>query len=316
MSRQRRERQEHQEEQRTNTNPSDVLTLLRAFVGPAFVVGGWHLMATSYVAGVAVVYCAFALCLAEFIWEPALLRRPYQTQIGLIGITFCLVTMFTIGVVFVPAPLNFQSLASKSNYAPGTAPAGIPWRSVFVELDFIATNPTDSDYDNIDLWVRPDYPIAQIAQLSNLTDVSFEDKLGVISRVTIEDLSTKVGAPMVFLATDAGYKVHCGHIPPNSSLRIIMAVVDVKKSQPTDPKKPITIPSDVSIDDFIVEETFDTKGDKSIYWFGSPKNLSVYAPGAKPKRITVSGFYTASNRRRSIKQDLSVNSVAGDFGNK
>ena len=271
-------------------------------------------MATSYAAGLGVVYCGFALCLAECIWEPALLRRPYQLQIVSIGIVISLATVFTTGVVFVPAPLNFQSLASKSDYAPGTAPAGIAWRSVFVELDFIATNPTDSNYDNIDLWVRPDYPVAQIAQLSNLTDVSFEDKLGVISRVTIEDLSAKVGAPMVFLATDAGYKVHCGHIPPNSSLRIIMAVVDVKKSQPTDPKKPITIPSDVSIDDFSVEEILDTKGDKSTYWFGSPKNLSVYAPGAKPKRITVSGFYTASNRRRSIKQDLVVNSVVGDLG--
>ncbi len=273
-------------------------------------------MATSYVAGLVVVYFGFALCLAECIWEPALLRRPYQLQIVFLGIGVSLATVFTIGVVFVPAPLNFQSLASKSDYARGTAPAGIAWRSVFVELDFIATNPTDRNYDNIELWVRPDYPIVQIAQLSNLTDVSFEDKLGVISRVTIEDLSTKVGAPMVFLATDAGYKVHCGHIPPNSSLRIIMAVVDVKKSQPTDPTKPTIIPSDVSIDDFSTELTFDTKGDKSTYWFGSPKNLSAYAPGAKPKRITVSGFYTASNRRRNIKQDLVVNSVVGDFGNK
>ena len=273
-------------------------------------------MATSYVAGLAIVYFGFVLCLIECIWEPALLRKPYQLQIVFFGFIVFLATVFTITVVLVPTPLNFQSLASKSDYAPGTAPAGIAWRSVFVELDFIATNPTDSNYDNIDLWLRPDYPVARIAQLSNLADVSFEDKLGVISRFTIEDLSAKVGAPMVFLATDAGYKVHCGHIPPNSSLRVIMAVVDVKKSEPTDPKKPITIPSDVSIDDFSVEQTFDTKGDKSTYWFGSPKNLSVYAPGAKPKRITVSGFYTASNRRRSIKQVLVVNSVAGDLGNK
>lgn len=301
-----RERRERQERHRENTDPPYLLSLVRAFFAPAFVIGGWQLMATSSFWGLTVVYLGFAFCLAECIWEPALIRKAYQLQICLIGIVIFLTTAFTIGVALVFAPLNLQALAWKSDFA-GSAPGGIAWRPVFVGLDLIVSNPTDGNYDNIDLWVRPDYPVAQIAQLSNLSEVSFEDKLGFTSRVTIEDVSAKVGAPMVFLATDAGYKVHCARIPPNSSLRIVMAVVDIKKTQPSDPKKPISIPSNVSIDDFFLEYTLDTKGDKSTYWFGSPKNLSAYAPGAKPKQLVVSGAYTASSRRRTTKQNLAVN---------
>jgi hypothetical protein len=229
---------------------------------------------------------------------------------------FVALGIFSAKVVFVSAPINFNSLASKSDYALAANLGGITWRSVFIELDLIVTNPTDGNYDNAELLVRPDYPIAAIAQLSNLSDVSFEDNLGVTNRVTIEDLSAKVGAPMVFLATDAGYKVHCGRIPPNNSLRIVMAVVDIKKSQASDPNKPFTVPSNVSIDDFFMVQTFDTKGDKSTYWYGSPKNLSAYAPGAKPHKITVRGFYTASNRKRNINQDLIVNSMTRELVNK
>jgi hypothetical protein len=85
------------------------------------------------------------------------------------------------------------------------------------------------------------------------------------------------------------------------------AAVDTKKSEPPDPKKPVIVPGNLSPDDIIMEQTFNTKGgDKATYWFGSPKNLSIYAPGAKPKKIAVSGSYTASNRNRSVSQQVAV----------
>jgi hypothetical protein len=252
---------------------------------------------------VASVCIGLLLLSVDLYFEPEL-PRGYKIVGGII-VAACLI-WFNLSFVIVSAPLTFNSLASNSDYALGGGPGGIAWRSVFVELDFMATNPTDSNYDNIDMVVRPDYPVAAIAQLSNLSDVSFEDYYGVTNRVTVQDLSTQVGVPLVFLATDAGYKIHCGRIPPKSSLRLVMAVVDTKKSAPTDPQKPIILPREVSPDDFILEQSFDTKGDKATYWFGSAKNLSIYAPGAKPKKIIVSGSYTAINRRRNVKQEIVV----------
>ena len=214
---------------------------------------------------------------------------------GLIGFSNCF--------VFVPAPINFSSLASNIDYSSGAAPGGIAWRPFFTELDLFVTNPSDGDYDDLDIWIRPDSAVAAIAQLSNLLDVSFENYYGVTNRVISEDLSTNVRVPLVFLATDAGYKVHCGRIPPKSSLRIVMAVVGIKKSKAPVPQAPITVPRAVSPDDFFMEESFDTKGDKSSYWYGSMKNTSIFTPSATPKKIDIKGSFTATNRRRSINQE-------------
>jgi hypothetical protein len=252
---------------------------------------------------VALVYGGLLLLIADVYFEPNL-PRSFKGVVGAIGVVGLLA--FSWLVVFVRAPLALSSLSSDINYAQGSGPGGIAWRSVFTELVLTVNNPTGRGYDDVDLLVRPDFPVAAIAQLSNLSEVSFEDYYGVTNRITVEDLSARVGVPMVFLATDAGYKVHCGHIPPRSSLQIVMAVVDTKKSEPQDPKKPVIVPENVSLDDFILEQSFDTKGDKATYWFGSPKNLSAYAPGAKPKRIAVSGSYTATNRNRSVSQEVVV----------
>src|SRR5437879_3903408 len=252
---------------------------------------------------VGLVYGGLLLLIADVYFEPNL-PRAFKAVVG--AIVIAAVFAFSLLVVFVPAPLALSSLSSDINYAEGSGPGGIAWRAVFIELVLTVNNPTGRGYDDVDLLVRPDYPVAAIAQLSNLSDVSFEDYYGVTDRITIEDLSTRVGHPMVFLATDAGYKVHCGHIPPHTSLQIVMAVVDTKKSEPQDPNKPVILPGNVSLDDFFMEQTFDTKGDKATYWFGSPKNLSAYAPGAKPKKIAVSGSYTAASRNRGVSQQVVV----------
>jgi hypothetical protein len=265
--------------------------------------GGLGMLQQFFWFSVASVCVGLLLLGVDLYFEPEL-PRGYKIVGGIIVAAGLI--WFNLSFVFVSAPLNFKSLVSNSDYALGAAPGGIAWRSVFVELDFIAINPTDGNYDNIDIWVRPDYPVAEIAQLSNLSDVSFEDYYGVTNRVTAQDLRSPVGVPLVFLATDAGYKIHCGRIPPKSSLRLVMAVVDTKKSEPVGPENHIILPREISPDDFILEQSFETKGDKSTYWFGSAKNLSIYAPGAKPKKITVSGSYTAVNRMRDVKQDVII----------
>jgi hypothetical protein len=266
--------------------------------------GGFGMMRPQFFwFSVSFVYVGLFLVSVDLYFEPDLTPRfkavgESVVMAGLIG--------FSHWFVFVSAPLNFSSLASNINYSNGATPGGIAWRPFFTELDLMVSNPTDGNYDDVDIWIRPDSPVAAIAQLSNLSDVSFEDYYGATSRVTAEDLSTNVAVPLVFLATDAGYKVHCGRIPPKSSLRIVMAVVDIKKSKPQVPQAPITVPRDISPDDFFVVWSFDTKGDKSFYWYGSAKNTSIFAPRAEPKKVTIKGSFTATNRRRSVNHETIV----------
>jgi hypothetical protein len=76
-----------------------LLTFCRAFIGPAFVIGGWQLIGTSYVTSVALVYVGFVLCLLECMYEPFLLRGSYVLQVILIGMVFGFADLFAINLV-------------------------------------------------------------------------------------------------------------------------------------------------------------------------------------------------------------------------
>jgi hypothetical protein len=277
--------------------PHPIVSFVRALVGPAIVITGWQLMATSCAWGAAIVYFGFLLSLAEWIWEPALLQRPYQIQIALIGIVFSLAAAFTIGVASAPAPVKFKSFETNIDYTGANAPAGITWNPFFTELDFIVTNPTDENYDNVDLLVRPDFPIAKIAQMSNLQGVSFEDRYGVNMRAKIEEIGKQSPVPVEFLATDAGYKVHCGSIPPNSSLSLVMAIVDFKKALPPDPSKPVVIPSGEDLSHFTIPVTIKNNDGTFTYWFGRV-NERRYLPKPTPTKVYVEISYTANHCRK------------------
>jgi hypothetical protein len=209
---------------------------------------------------------------------------------------------------------NFVALSTTTEYAPGTVINDIPWLSFYTELDLIMSNPTDGSYDGIDILVRPDFPVARITQLGNLPNVSFEDYFGVTQRAAVKELGTKVATPIVFLATDAGYRVHCERIPPKQSLRIMMAIVDFKKSAPLKPGQPIPWQGDITAVDFGTEETFTAKdGTKGTYWFGSPYNIGTYIPHPNPARIIITGHYSAKSKQREVKEEIIV--PMSNFGN-
>ena len=51
----------------------------------------------------------------------------------------------------------------------------------------IFANKTDMTYDALDMLVRPDHPVAAVAQLTNLPEVSFQDYCGALVRGDIEE---------------------------------------------------------------------------------------------------------------------------------
>lgn len=199
------------------------------------------------------------------------------------------------------ALLPVNSLVTSMEYVKGTVIAGITWRSPYTELDLILTNTSDDNYDDLNVTIKPNHAVADIKQLSNLGGVSFEDFGGFTSRPTIQDLSKSYATPMPFIATDAGYRVHCDRIPAKSSLRIVMALVDLKKAKPQAPNQQIIggmTESDIQAE-FNAKSLID--GSSLTYWYGDPDNLFFYAE--RPQRVTVqiSGSYMAKNRKFHVK---------------
>jgi len=183
---------------------------------------------------------------------------------------------------------------------PGTG--GIEWKPFFAELDATFSNSqTDTTYDDFNVLIRPDRLIAGISQLSNLSEVSFEDRYGLLMHGFVEDGPTIVN--MEFIATDAGYKVPCAHIPPNASLRIVMAIVELKKPAPNQPLLP-----PASAESILTGPTFTEKdGSKYVYWYGRKSNVGSFLPQpTSPTKITISGSYVGNHRIRKIEKDVAV----------
>jgi len=214
---------------------------------------------------------------------------------------------FSIAVVFVPAPVSIFTLTTPFNYPENKGPANIDWRPYYAELDVLISNPTDGNYDDINVLVRPDAPVAAVAQLSNLLDVSFEDQFGMTTHFTIEDVSQPdKQLTMVFLATDAGYKVHCGRIPPYTSLKIVMAVVSIDPGRERKPNEPFMLSPNVKLEEFYVTSTVTNKNGKFFYWYGNENNSSLYLPKSQPTKISVVGSYVAANRVKKVNQEIPV----------
>ena len=286
-----------------------MLDYLRTLAGPAFVIGGWQLIPTSYIAGALIVYLGFVVCLVEVIWEPVLLRRPCQLQVALVAIVFVAIAVFTISIVIVDAPLCFSTMATDIKYGEHEAPGGIEWIPAFSELDLFIANNTDNDYENINLLVRPDVPIAKIAQISSLPDVTFADRQGLIARATIEEVNKQAPIHLEFIATDVGYKIHCGKLPEHFSLNIIMALAAPQKTVP--PQQGFNVPPGASLANFTVVTLVKNDDGEFKYWYGSPQNLIIYGPPPKCTSISIRGSYIAKYHTKTVDQVIRVGAKMG-----
>ena len=278
----------------------------RSISAVSVLTGGVGLMQPDYFwFGVCFVYGGFLLVAVDLWFEPQLKKGFKRT--GEIAILL-LIVLVSYNVVFISAPLNIQSLATVTEYASGTRIADIPWRPMYSELDVVVSNPTPSDYTGVNIVIRPDYPVAAIAQLSNLGGVSFEDRYGSTFRGTAQDLSATFAIPLTLLATNAGYRVHVDRIPPNSSLRIVMAMVAMKKSKAKDKAEIARMLQNMSTCDFSIEQTLRDKvtGDVSTYWYGCPDHTTIYEERPTPYHMHISGSYTAKNRLFDIDNDFRI----------
>jgi hypothetical protein len=197
---------------------------------------------------------------------------------------------FSFFVVFADVPLQIQATFSNARYADGVVIGGIKWRPDYAEMTVEITNPTTKNYDDIAILLRPDFPIAAIAQSSNLSGVSFEDKLSSTVRLQLGG----EGIPKALVATDVGYRIRCERLPRKTTLKIEIALVDIKWNP--DPKKS-------AVEGLLAKNELLRiyYMDHGYYWFGHPQFEDVFAPRPRASQtVKAEGDYTAVLRRRHI----------------
>jgi hypothetical protein len=249
--------------------------------------------------GVACVYVGFFLLAVDAWFEPdfsRILRIAISTVMVLGAVAF---SKF---IVFVDAPLNLSALVTDATYPPGVKIEGVDWDSSFTKLQVHINNPTDRNYENLDLLLRPLSPIAHISQTSHVTNCFFSDRDSVSLEQVVMNLGTRKKTPtgLVLLATDAGYKIHCQTLPAKTTLTVLIALADIK----WDPQKDYSgRPPEETFQD--ADYVLRYQKPDGTYWFGHPKS-GVYRRSGNSQSLKISGSYDVTLRKREISEDTKI----------
>jgi hypothetical protein len=212
-------------------------------------------MRWNYVLGISLTYLGLVFLILRVCVDPWVLSHSLRFQVCLVALVFLLFGGFAIFVVGAQAPIVFQSYAmKKGEYPPGTSIAGITWDSHLTDLRVAITNPTDDDYENLDVEVQPDkwtYKAALsnspgcdlVPMGGNLVSFSMNIKGGATSitatRVgTSFDAQDNSGDIFTTLATESGYRLRCAKMSARFTVQIVFAVVALGPSLVPPPDGP------------------------------------------------------------------------------
>jgi hypothetical protein len=241
---------------------------------------------------VAAIFAGVAIVIAD-LWLETGLRGRLGLKLFATTIILSFAIMVAATIVFVPFPLEVYPQPNPVSYYPGTQPTGAPkWDPDWMEVNVSITNPTGNSYDDIDLLLQPKAPVAItyfIQQTSQWPGVSFTDGDHVWHETMAHDPATNkfYAVPSVILATTAGYRVHCPHLPPHSILEIRLALTTIRATA-----------TDGSADHLIEPKLTD----HGIYWIlrlGSDKG--VYEFPKLTGGMDVSGEFTSLYRTHRVK---------------
>ena len=209
-----------QEQQKKEVRPvleSRVLGYLRAvgIVGVLWTVAAM-ILPYFFRAATALIYIASALGLADLYWEKAL---PKLAKIIGAGVVVIAAGLFTYSIVLFPAQLKCGSYWVKSDYPEGSDIAGIKWRQGFSELRVSIKNPTDRDYDELNISILSPEAVIEIVQST---------------AIPCSPISQDVATPHDTLGTvfhplfDTGPKrFRCAKLPSYSTMEFVLAVANV-----------------------------------------------------------------------------------------
>jgi hypothetical protein len=260
---------------------------------------GWGglLLTDSFWPGIFCVYVGFVLLATDLWFEPQIQRGWRIAGVAIISV---LGTLFSLGIVFISVPLHVQAIAESGQHPAGTVVAGIPWKPEFTELDLVIRNETERAFKDINIVIRPDEPVAAIAQETSWPGVVFEDKNDVLNHIIeIKSGGAMKATPFVLRGTDAGYRVQVSRLPGNSDVKVVLALCDFDSNK-------LRLPMDNP--NSLVKERWT---DSSSYWLARPEaDVLMPLPQLSPSEtMSIEGHYTAALRTRNVSIRIPVEGI-------
>lgn len=212
--------------------------------------------------------------------------------------------------------LGLFSTAGNADYPPGTKIAGIAWSVRFVDLYITMVNPSLTDYTDVDLTLVPDEPVAEIAQTTNIPDVSFLAAADVTLRLEARNGTTgeRIANPLVLILTTGGYRIRCKSLPHRGRLEAVLAVTRAKEF-PKERIGPARPDGGIFDRDYVMKIPLASG---VINWFGHAPDASgryeeAFEKGRHvPKTVRIEGNYNIGSEQRTVSQVLAVKDVVGE----
>lgn len=190
-------------------------------------------------------YLLFFLAAMEVCLEPFFQRRKW-IRICMVGVLVGAFVWFNIGFVFTPAPLLTRCGTVSGFYPEGTVLSGIRWNPDLRDLRIMIENPSEEDYHDVDVTVRPDFPnvfITAIGETSNLgatfvtTELQAWQDVNGVPVVKFESTTghtlndgwkfaddPRRGMTMPRMVIPNHYRIRCATLPHRATLEVALAV--------------------------------------------------------------------------------------------
>jgi hypothetical protein len=301
----------------------DVLGIL-VFTRSAFVlnlVGLVRVMqGISYWWTIILTYTFFALSVLEALFEPSLKKL----RIPLLVVTLAATAWFSLAVPFAKAPLDIIAYSPPGDHSPGMVIGGISWDSHFTDLRVGIINPTDNDYREVDISIKPDKWTHEAALLSGGVGCQLSRTAGSIVSWARNSKSGKaamiarrigdaleaydnVGNVYTTVASDGGYRLTCSKIMAHSTVQIILAVVVVPQSlMQGAPKVPQPKPHA-----HWLQSTHTPPGQGGIAlnaeeWIGVNNVFDLFQAKPSPQKVLVVEKYMRGIKTYSIEKTFKI----------
>jgi hypothetical protein len=183
--------------------------------------------------------------------------------------------------------------------------AGVNWLTNYAEVHVILRNASDANFEDVDLVIRLDQPIAAVGQASRLDSLvmNFHESPTITPEWLHAD--RRVPIPVKELATTIGVRVRCDLFPRNSYVDIVLAAATIAEKLQSKEERAKTKEEDQL---FCVNLS-----DRTSLWYAH-KNHSIDVFGARPKvsYVEIKGQFTARGLKSKVLETVKITDFQGD----
>jgi hypothetical protein len=233
-----------QETTKSNTDGASAPSIIKflRFVGIALIVGGFGVMVapTLYWYGMPAVQVGFAALVAELYTDTTFRKKHFAVGVVLALVCLCSWVVFNYRFVFIAGQMKPSAAAMmKGNYPSGTEIGSIKWDNRLTDMRVVISNPTDDDYQQVDVTIRPDVPVYSADKLSGPSNCDLQKipgppvfgfataqggKTTVTWNKDLDEIQDNVGDPFSVVLSGAGYRLTCDKFPSHSAIKLVFAL--------------------------------------------------------------------------------------------